>query len=254
MTNKLFSDDDDLVDNDVEIVIPEDEPLKPFLDKYHDVKGVAKAIVEKESFIKQLKRENAELRADVVGRSRVEEVVDRLLAQRTQTTTGNSEATNASGEDGAGNSSTNTNTGLTEADVQRILAQERSAQRTEQNVVAVKGKLQEMFGNDWQRVLIAKAKEIGESTEFFDALAKSNPNALIALVSNSKKEEKKQDSALFTQGINTTGQTLNQNTQNVRNKSFYDKLKQTNPKDYWTPRVQNQMHKDALAQGALFFN
>lgn len=249
MTNKLF-DDDLLEDDEIETVtIPEDEPLKPFLDKYKDESGLAKAILEKENFINKLKRENAELRVDMQGRSKVEEIVDRLLSQR-----------NKNEEDG-GNTNTNQNPpndsssvkSLTEEDVQKILDRERSRIQAEANITKSKQMLEETFGADWQKVIARKGKEIGESREFFDAMAAKNPNALLALLGPPQKQTSSQ--SLFESSVNTTALTLDsQSNTGVRNKKFYDTLKVKDPAKYRTPAIQVQMHKDAIAQGVSFFN
>jgi len=252
MTNKLFTDDDlddDLIEETVEI--PEDNPLAPFMEKYHDEKGLAKAIVEKESFIQRLKRENAELRGEVTARSRVEDVVDKLLQTRPQNTQSNSGAQIP--DENSNENGSQITKGLTEDDVKRIMEHERAAAKAELNVKVTKDKLQELYGANWQKVLIAKGKELGESAEFFDALARKNPNAVIALVANTQMEKKPAGATLFNDGVNTTATALQQTNSAARNQAYYSKLKAADPKRYWTPAVQNQMHKDALAQGPSFF-
>ena len=249
MTNKLF--EEDLFEDEEEVIeVSDDDPLAPFVAKYHDEKGIAKALIEKDNFIKRLRRETAELRTEVVGRSRVEEVVDRLLSQRNQPPAGNQSQPNA---DDAGSGNGLVKQGLTEEDVRSILDGERNKLIAEQNVKTAKAKLQELFGDDWVKVVAKKGKEIGESQEFFDALARKNPNALIAMLG--VPSAKPREPALFDGTVNTTSTVLNTGGGNtVRNQAYYNKLKATNAKDYWTPRVQNQMHKDAIDQGPSFFN
>lgn len=249
MTNKLF--DDELLDDDNEeqIELPEDEPLKPFLEKYKDEAGVAKALAEKEAFINRLKRENAELRVDLTGRSKVEEIVDRLLNK--QNSNENNEGNTNSNQNSDGNSSSVKN--LTEEDVQNILARERSKMAAEANVQKAKDMLEGTFGSEWQKVVAKKGKEIGESREFFDALAAKNPNALLALLGAPEKKPPQQ--SLFDNSVNTQQLTLaNQTNTGVRNQKWYDALKAKDPVAYRSPAMQVQRHKDAIAQGASFFN
>lgn len=249
MTDKLF--EDDLFEDEEEIVeVPEDNPLAPFVAKYHDEKGIAKALIEKDNFIKRLQRETAELRTEVAGRSRVEEVVDRLLSQKNQQPAGNQTQPNA---DDAGNGNGSIKQGLTEEDVRSILDGERNKLIAEQNVKTAKTKLQELYGDEWPKVVAKKGKEIGESREFFDALARKNPSALLAILGS--PEKKPGVPSMFDGTVNTTSAVLQSGESGtVRNYAYYNKLKAANPKDYMSPRVQNQMHKDAIAQGPSFFN
>lgn len=248
MTDKLFNDDD--LDDNEEVEINEDDPLAPFVAKYHDEKGIAKALLEKDNFIKRLQREAAELRTEVVTRSRVEEAVDRLLTKQPNTPSSNPPVTNSGDDEGNGNGSQKQ--GLSEADVRAIMEGERNKLIAEQNVATAKAKLTELYGEDWPKVVAKKGKEIGESTEFFDALARKNPNALLAMLG--APEKKPSGPTLFEGTVNTTSTVLKTGEgTSQRNQSYYNKLKSTSPKDYWSPRVQNQMHKDAIALGPSFF-
>ena len=248
---KLFEDDD--LEDKKEIEISEDDPLKPFLEKYKDPMGVAKKIVEADRFIKQLSAENAELRTEVSSRGRVEEVVDRLLSAKKP------EAQNDGGNQSAdekGNEGNSSKSGLTEEDVRAILEKERSKLIAETNVEKTKTLLKEKFGGEYAKVLVARAKELGESAEFFDALARKNPAAVLALVANQQAEVKKQEPSLFNTGsVNTTSQAMNRDNGSVRNQEYYNSLKKkVGLAEFMKPAIQNQLHKDALAQGPSFFN
>ena len=242
---KLF---DDNVEETPEVVeIPADAPLKPFLDKYKDDLGIAKALLEKDRFIKQLQTETAGLRSELTTRSSVEEALDKLLATNKPQST--PAATDPAGNAQANASSVN---GLTIEEVQRLLEEKEAKTRESANLALAKAKLAEVFGASWQQELIKKGKEIGESAEFFEALAKKNPNALLAIVG---KPVTPPSTPSLTQGsVNTTQQALNGMQGNVRNKTYYDNLKKTmKPAEFFSPKVQNQLHQDALKLGNAFF-
>jgi hypothetical protein len=250
MTNKLFE-DEEIVDNN-DIQIPEEEPLKPFLEKYKDPMGIAKALLEKDRFINQLKSETAGLRSELTTRSRVEETVDRLLNNKpiTQNTPA---ATDPAGTNGTGDGSSTK--GLTEEDVRKLLEAERAKLTAEKNVEIAKSKLQETFGADWQKVLVQKGKEIGESAEFFDALARKNPNALLALVGSQQAQKPASQPSLTGGSVNTTQSALGSGQSVVRDQKYYNALKaKLGPAEFFKPAIQNQMHKDAIEQGPSFFN
>lgn len=242
---KLF---DDNVEETPEVVeIPADAPLKPFLDKYKDEVGIAKALLEKDRFIKQLQTETAGLRSELTTRSSVEEALDRLLSTNKPPSTPT--ATDPAGTTNADASSVK---GLTIEEVQRLLEEKEAKTRESANLALVKAKLTEVFGTSWQQELIKKGKEIGESAEFFEALAKKNPNALLAIVG--KPANQPQSPNLSQGSVNTTQQALGGTTGTVRNQSYYDNLKKTmKPAEYFSPKIQNQLHQDALKLGEAFF-
>jgi hypothetical protein len=263
MTGKLFNDEDLFEDTtlDPPVDIPEDDPLKRYREKYTDDKGVAKALAEKDAFIERLKRENAEQRADSVAREKVEEIVDRLL--------NNSNA----GNRGVGNQPSDvtakdtdnpalkdtTKPTITEADVQRILQQERARDKETANVEMTKRQLEEKLGADWKQKMVVAAKALGETPEFFDALAKRNPQAVLALVQKPNGDDQKTaapsgNASLFASGSVKPEGLGPAGTGSARDQAYYGKLKKSlSYSEYWSPKVQNQLHKDALALGDRFF-
>lgn len=244
MTNKLF-DDDSGADNTPEIEIPADEPLRPFLEKYKDPVGIAKALLEKDRFIRQLQTEGAELRSELTTRSRIEETVDRLLSTKpNQPVNAGTPPVDPAVQ---GNSPSNS---LSLEEVEKLLEKKEAEKQALRNLDEAKRKLRETYGASWQNVLIEKGKELGESAEFFDALARKNPSVLLALVG--KPSESKSSPSLTSGSVAT--QLMDAGEGTTRDKAYYDKLKASNPTIYWSPKVQNQMHQDAIKQGASFFN
>lgn len=246
MTDKLFDEDDDTLETPDEVTIPDDEPLKPFLEKYKDPKGIAAALVEKDRFINQLKGENAELRTEVVTRGKVDEALDRLLQSKPNT------PKVPDGTDRLGEGEGASKPSLTEDDVKRVLAQERANLVAQNNLVRTKELLKELYGNNYTKVLTDKAKELGESKEFFEALAMKNPNAVIAMLGAPVPAKKTVGAS--PSGLNTTDMTLRNDSGTDRSYSYYQKLKKDNPSSYWSPAVQNQMHKDAIRLGEKFYS
>lgn len=244
---KLF---DDTVEQETPVVeIPDDIPLKPFLERYHDDKGIAKAIVEKDNFIATLKKENADLRAENLSRQRVEETVDRLLASK-NTPPVTEVVTDPTGKT-AELPQTNA-TGLTQEQVMRILEDNENKKREATNVAETQRLLKESFGPEWQKMLIERGKALGETKEFFDSLARRNPQAVLALLGGEKKAAPAAQPTLFAGGVNTTQQSLNTQS-GVRNKSYYDKLRKDMNVKILPNHIQVQMHADALKLGEAFF-
>lgn len=242
---KLFTDVD--LEDPVEIEIPEDAPLKPFLEKYKDEKGVAKAIVEKDTFINRLQRENAEFRAKQVNEGNVAEIVDRLLASRTPTP--NPELGTPPGSQQS--EQPQTPSGLSIADVEKLLAQKEQQTVAQQNAAYVKTELEKLYGPNWAAEVKKRAKELGETTEYVEVLAQTKPTLMLKLFAPQAEGPKP---TLFQSSVNTTAATLNANSNTQRTMKYYQALRAKDPEGYKKPAVQNQMHKDALQLREAFFD
>ncbi len=62
--------------------------------------------------------------------------------------------------------------------------------------------------------------------------------------------------AAFDQNLEKKIQKLRSDAESQRNRTwaFYQELKKSNPTEYWRPKTQVQMHKDAEALGDAFAN
>ncbi len=270
----LFNNDvlDDLYEDDTEggldenLEIPDNDPLSALVGdgkKYKTPADLVKAVVAKDQFITRLKGENAELRVDLKTKDRVEQTVDQLLrannvnpvvAQVPQNTQGNP-------GDNVDNPQNLANKSLTAEQVKELIEEDRKKTKAQNNIEAARKQLVDLYGS--QSAALEAVKKtgitIGESQEFFDALAARNPNVLISLVSKTQEPKvKKNDNqlSLFNDGVITQntagGDKLSVN--GVRTKAFYDNLKKQNLSQYWSAQTQAQMHKDAIALGPNFFN
>ena len=242
---KLFTDDD--LEETPEIEIPDDAPLKHFLEKYKDEKGVAKAIVEKDTFITRLQRENAEFRAKQVNEGNVAEIVDRLLASRTPTPIpelGNQPGSQQSEQP-------QSTSGISIADVEKLLAQKEQQTAAQINAGVVRQELEKLYGPNWVSEVKKKAKDLGESLEFMETLAQTKPAVMLKLFTPATDAPR---ATLFNSSVNTTAATLNAGQVTQRTMKYYKDMRSKDPVKYNTPGVQNQMHKDALQLREAFFD
>ena len=241
---KLFTDTD--LEDPVEIVIPDDAPLTPFIEKYKDEKGVAKAIVDKDTFIARLQRENAEFRAKAVNEGNVAEIVDRLLASRNNIPNPPLETPS-----GGQQNEQPTPSGISIADVEKLLAQKEQQLSAKTNAEQVRQKLEGLYGDNWVAEVKKKAREIGESLDYMEVLAQTKPAVMLKLFTPATEAPKP---TLFNSSVNTTAAALGANAPSDRTMKYYNALKAKNSTEYWKPAVQNQMHKDALRLGQNFFD
>lgn len=242
---KLFTEDD--LEETPEIEIPEDVPLKPFLEKYKDEKGVAKAIVEKDTFIARLQRENAEFRAKAVNEGNVAEIVDRLLASRTPTPNPELGTTPGSQQ----SEQPQNTSGLSIADVEKLLAQKDQQNAAKTNATVVRSELEKLYGQNWVNEVKKKAKDLGESLEFMETLAQTKPAVMLKLFTTAPEPAR---APLFNNTVNTTGATLQAGQNTQRTMKYYKDMRAKDPVKYNSPGVQNQMHKDALQLREAFFD
>lgn len=254
MTNKLFTDLDDpteLEDGELQIEIPDDNPFANIVgdDKlYRTQQDVAKALIEKENFIRKLKNDNAVLRSEVSTRSRVEEAIDKMLKTNTNpasnpvTPPGN--GTNAAnGDDGS-----NTNKGFSEADVLALLEKREKERAYSANAEQAKKALVEKYGADASRVLKQRATELGTTEEALSGLARTTPSAFLALFPDVVK---KPEPGIPATSVNQTARPV---SANPRNKKYYDDILKKDPKAYLSRDTQLQMHRDAIELKEAFYS
>ena len=129
--------------------------------------------------------------------------------------------------------------------------QEREQEvKAKTNADYVRKELEKLYGPEWVNQVKSKAKELGESIEFIDTMAQTKPNVLLKLFTQQAAPQK---ASLFS-GQNTTQQTLNLGSTQERTMSYYHKIRDKDRTAYMTPKVQNEMHKDALRLGEAFFD
>jgi hypothetical protein len=215
--------------------------------KYKDPAALARAVMEKESFIEKLKGETSGLRQELNTRLKLEEVVDRISKPQSPSSEAIQQATEQDGQPAIN----------PEDIVQKVrdslTADQKKAQRAK-NLEYVESKLQEAFGPGFKRTMKQQAQKLGLGQDFSQNLAAEQPEAFLKLFDVKPQPE-----------VNSTAQDIPQSSFNseslgfrpdtgVRRKSYYDNLKKADAKAYWSVSVQNQMHKDAQKQGEAFFD
>lgn len=211
--------------------------------KFKDVQSLARGKAESDRFISKLQSELEELRTELKGRMRLEEVLNKL-----STPPSNSAAPQQDEEEEEPSSQTKPQ------DISKLIEQKLQEERKKlefaENVKKVKTKLMEVYGSSYPSRLKEIARELEVSEDSLTRLAGENPKMFFRTTGIDTTSTKKDD--VFTpppQG-RTTGSSFNTGE---RTKAFYDKLKKENPSEYWTPKIQSQMHKDAIRLGEKFF-
>lgn len=202
--------------------------------------------VEADRFIDQLKEETKGLRNELNSRVTVEESLSKLL---TRSTSNNNEPRV---EERLPNNTPPINEPkqVTKDDlmslVKEALETESSKAKKQANIEAAARELENVFGNNYAGHLQKKAQDLGVSVEFFDKLASESPKALLALVS-----ERKAENNLSTP---PQGSVTNAPGNGGKTYKYYQNLKKSDPKTYWSPAVQNEMYQYAAKLGPKFYD
>jgi hypothetical protein len=219
-------------ENAYEVLVGEDK-------KYKDNEALARSKMESDNFIRNLQRELKELRDASSKAATLEEVRTTLLAElkaSKDTSLVQPPVTPPEPDDNPD----------IETIVSTLLEKKDQERRRMSNQEKVTKTLQDRFGEDAQAHLSQKAKELSVSLDYLAKVANESPEAFFRLVGIDAPKT-------------ATGLPAPRPTQaaplpqgGVRNKSYYDKLKASNPTDYFSQKTQMQMYKDWMAQGETF--
>lgn len=216
--------------------------------KFKTPQDLAKAKAESDAFIERLKAENAGLRNDLKTRLKLEEVVDRISSAKSPSSEQEPEAHE---QDEAKSAITPEQI---KAMVAETLTEGQKAEQRRRNNAFVEQKLQEAFGPTFRRTIKEQAQKLGIGEEFAKNLAAEQPNAFLKLFDVQTKQEA---NSIATQAPHSTVNSDAMRFQpesGLKRKSYYEKLRKSDKKTYWSPRVQNEMHKEAHKQGPSFFD
>lgn len=139
--------------------------------RYKDKDAAAKALVEKDKFIEQLKREAAEARDAAIKAGHEQEFLKRLE----EVTRKSAEPQNPPVERREEPAVT-----VKPEDVEKIIEEREAKKEAQANLDGVVSRLQELFGNDWRSRVQTKAKELGVSTQFLTDVATKSPKSFYA--------------------------------------------------------------------------
>lgn len=221
--------------------------------KAPDLTEIAKGKYHADQHIARLEQEQANLRKELDKRLTYEEVIAKIEAAKTPS---KSEArTEKSDEEQANEKPHTPSNDLDLSKVEELMRktyqQESVKAQQAKNIEQIKDTLVKTWGAGYERALSQKAEELGLSKEYMDNLAASSPKAFLALVGVQDTPRASPSSSLPPQ-TRVEGRPGNDRS-GVKNMSYYNKLMLTDPREYWTPRVQNEIHEQARIQGDAFY-
>jgi hypothetical protein len=221
--------------------------------KYKTVADLAKGAVFKDAHILRLETEAAERKAtverlqnDLSARARLEELVDNIASNAGKTpstpvTTPNEQVPSSQAQTPQ----------EFEAQIDALLSKRERERQGNSNRAIVKQKLEEKLGPNFANKVREQGRQLGLGENFLNNLAAENPAAFFKLVGVEDKPANRQSLFSTPPQSDLTPDFAPQDTS--RNKAYYDKLRQEKgDRVYWSPQVQSQLHKDALADPVGF--
>lgn len=217
--------------------------------KFKDNEALARSKYEADQHIDRLQKEMKGLREDLNARLTLEALVDKLEQRQTQPQQGNLDNTNARTPSGTDIDQSNINPQLIDSLVDKKLSDFEKSRRRSENAALVQKELRDRFGDNYVVHLENEAQKMGVGKEFLNNLAAEEPRAFLQLFPNQRQQNV---------DLNTSPRSSVQSafkpSNNSRTEKYYEQLRKDNPKLYWDPKTQMQLHSDALQQGENFFD
>ncbi len=212
-----------------------------------DVVALAKGKYEADQAIAQRNQELAGLRSDLDTRLNMEQLLADLKAKASSLT---------GPEDGTPNPSAQPETivkPITDEELrakyQEFANQEKQKESLERNVAFVREELTKAFGSSFEAKVLAKASELGVNREFLTSMAATAPKAFLELVGAHGTPRSVDPNV----GIAPRSSLQSTAPSGTKNYAYYQKLMKDDPREYWSVRVQKELHAQALKQGDAFY-
>lgn len=201
---------------------------------------LARGKAESDAHITRLEAEQSALRDELATRLKYEEFLDKLNTLPLGTTP----------QLPSGGDTNLDKSALKPEDVERILEQkitQREADRSaQQNLGLVHNELQKAFGPNYTQHLKRQTQALGLSEQFVTHIAATNPRALFKMldIGTEAKEDNSFVSPPKNQSFGPTPQGK------AKGDSYYEEIRKTKPKEYWSPKIQNEIFEKIKEMGA----
>lgn len=214
--------------------------------KYKTLGDVAKALVNKDTFIEQLKNENK------LTRTAQERLQDELKTRKTlqefldQMNSNNKDSQPPAKEPishGESDETTLTSESIKQL-VEQTLAEKSAAQREQENLDLVKQNLIKAYGPRYEAKLRERTQELGMTEQDLTAMAMRTPKAFLTLVVPASS-----NSGLFTPPTSSVNSESFKPRSGNRTWSYYENIRKTNPREYYSPRMHNEMMAQLTSLG-----
>jgi hypothetical protein len=221
--------------------------------KFKDVEALARGKHEADIHVQQVQREAAaarqritELEAQLQERITIEEFMSELKTPR-------DDASHVTTPDLIQPSVKPQSPDDIGALIDARLQEQRRNEQIQANLASVANTLQQTWGANWQQKLTERAKELNLSHKFLDDVAKESPQGFLNVVlpqTSAPRSDPNNDLPPRT----SISRSIPAQDIGARSKSYYDKMKQSDPKTYHSDKMVAQRHRDAQRLGEAYFD
>jgi hypothetical protein len=217
--------------------------------KFNDHESLAKGKYESDLHVSNLERQLVELREDLDQGTKITELMDLVREQNKPKPVEDPTKTPVvPGDTSSGQ--------MTEEELKALIAthvSERDKHSHEtRNLVEADKALETKYGEAAGRVLAHRAGQLGMSVEEMKTAASINPKVFYRLM-GMDGDNKSTDTGTFTGGAQRS-EGVELKGADTRNSAFYSKMRKEKKGNYYSPKVQMQMMKDAEALGEAFYS
>lgn len=216
-----------------------------------DEDALAKAKAESDAFIERLKQEAAGLREELTKRTSFDELLSRLEQKTSSEDTSVNHTPQTKTNDDIPNKAMS-NEAIEEI-VTKTLSKETQKASQVKNVNEVRSELKKAWGNDFANKLKQITEDLEISQEDAGLMAAQKPKAFLRLVLGSTPTQQAPSTAPPSSSFRQTTTVTT-----GKNYSYFKKMMDDpNPRvrnEYWSPRIQNEMHRLAQQLGDSFYS
>ena len=213
--------------------------------KFKTDEDLARGKLEADNHILRLEAEAKEMREELNRRLAAEEILKQIEERHKAALESGSRETPSSDE-------RPNNPGVSKDEIEKFVQsqlQERETLNTHKsNLATVKDQLVRKYGADYKTKVREKLNQLSLGEDFANGLAATQPKAFLELVGVNSTSPN-QEGSLPKNTVRLGG-----DTNNNRDYAFYQKFRRENPSEYFSTKVQMQMHKDASEQGDAFYS
>lgn len=203
---------------------------------------IEKRLKDKDDFIARLQNEGAELRAELKARLTLEELADKVITPRPANPEPSTEPVRPNAEPEKID---------IQAEIAKVIAERERMNARSSNLDKAKRVLKDQFKEDYNNALKRVAAELEVSETFLTEMAATSPTAFVKLVAANTKPVSTNPNSPPANSVNPVASFGQQSTKNA---SYYRELKKADLAAYLSPKVQNEMHSEAMRQGSAFYD
>lgn len=216
-----------------------------------DVDALLAAKAESDRFIDQLQGEGKGLREELTKRTSLDDLMARLDQGKS------SEDKTVNHTDTAKNDDI-PNRAVDQRNIEQLVEQVYTKKNKEasqlKNISDVRSQLEQAWGKDFPKKLKQMTDELDISQEEAGRLAGEKPKAFLKLVLGDNQRQPQHDTAPPVSSVRLTSSTVVGGKNYTHFKKMMDSPDARIRNQYWSPKVQNEMHKLAQQLGDAFYN